>query len=159
MWQKYLKLDAYVLSKVQDAYLWALDRTGIYVATISFVVYAGIVIMCLSKGYSVWVWLPLLGFVGFSLGPKYLMQDRAENERFNVIAMLMQSSWWRHPLQMSMALFAFIGTVDLDPLEFAIDSGFILYFYLALVMIRDRDKKPFFAPAETQELAMQHGSD
>ena len=159
MWKAYLKLDQKILGVLQDAYLWLLDRTGIYVASTAFLTYAGIAVLEVSGHGSLWVWGPLLALVGLSLGPNYLMQDRAENERFNLIAMLMEGTKWRHVWNIFILQVAVFAIITLDVRFFFVQVGFLIYGYLLLIKIRDRDKKPFLKPAEGHDLAVQHGSD
>jgi hypothetical protein len=157
MWKAYLKADAWILSKTQDFYLWLLDRTGVYVATCGFAIYAGICTAELLNGGTLWLWLPLLALVGLTMGPKYLMQDRAEHVGFNFIASSMEAWRWRHGLNAAITSCVLLGVILLEPLTMVANLGFLLYGYLMLVRIRDRDKKPFFKPVE--KLAVQHGSN
>lgn len=48
MWKAYMKGDAWVLSKNQDAYLWLLDRTGVYVGTLLFLCYVYVAVIVLA---------------------------------------------------------------------------------------------------------------
>lgn len=160
MWKAYLKADAYILGIIQDAYLWLLDRTGVYVATLCFMIYATAAFVALSTGAPLLFWGPLLLMVGLSMLPRYTLQDKARNEHFNAIALMLQGWLWRHPFQIALSVSMLAETIALEPLQVLIDICFLLYTYMTLVMIRDRDKKPFFKPVENQELAMQHhGSD
>lgn len=158
MHKAYFKLDAWVIAKIQDAYLWFLDRTGIYVATVGFTVYAVVGISEVLDGGTPWLWGLLLALVGLSLAPRYMMQDKCKNEQFNLIAMAMQDFRGRHLISMTIALIGLLEAVTLHPWSAMADFGFVLYGYLFLIMIRDRNKKPFFKPIENQEVAM-HGAN
>lgn len=70
MWKVYLKLDAWIISKVQDAYLWLLDRTGVYVATLTFGIYAVVGLSeIMDGGSTLWCGV-LIALVGFSVAPR-----------------------------------------------------------------------------------------
>lgn len=155
MWKAYLKGDAWVLSKSQDGYLWLLDRTGIYVATIAFFEYAASCALGILGGSGAILFLCVLAVVGLGLAHKYLMQDKGENEKFNLIAMMMESQSWRHWFNIIVLLFAVFEVYEIKPYSVLADLGFIYYGYLFLVKIRDRDKKPFFKLAEQHDLAME----
>lgn len=159
MWKVYLKLDAWIISKVQDAYLWLLDRTGVYVATLTFGIYAVVGLSeIMDGGSTLWCGV-LIALVGFSVAPRYLMQDKGENNRFNVISMAMTSWRLRHFIIILMICSSVISAITLHPWAALANLGFVLYGYLFMIMIRDRDKKPFLKPVEKRELALQHGSN
>ena len=155
----YFRADTWLISKIQDAYLWLLDRTGIYVATLAFSIYAVICTLEIMDGGTAWIWGAILIFVGLGVVPRYLMQDKGQNERFNALSMALAEWHWRHQLNITIALLGVSSAITLHPWNGLADIGFVLYGYLSLVMIRDRDKKPFFKPVEKQEMALQHGSD
>lgn len=158
MWKAYLGFDAYLIERINTAYLWLLDRTGVYVATLAFITYTAMVALLLANGRSIWFWLPVLAFVGLSMGHKYLMQDKGQNDIFNLGAMQWESWRWRHYFNISIVIFIIVEIIALTPIEAIIDIGFVTYGYLLTIKIRDRDKKPFFEKQE--QLAMQeHGSN
>jgi hypothetical protein len=156
MWKVWLKVDAWILKYIQEIYLWLLDRTGVYVATACFSIYAIVGLSEVAEGGRAWLWGSMLIFAALSLIPKYLMQDRCENERFNAISMAMAGFPWRHWITIPIGLVAIAEVITLHPLSALSDFGFVLYSYLSIIMIRDRDKKPFFE--KKQQLAMQEGS-
>lgn len=67
MWKAYLKADAWVLSKSQDGYLWLLDRTGVYVATIAFFEYAASCALSILGGSGTILFLCALAVIGLGL--------------------------------------------------------------------------------------------
>lgn len=158
MWKAYLKGDAWVLSKIQDAYLWLLDRVGVYVGTLMFATYvyaaAGAV---LARNEPLWLWLILLAMTGWVAGIRYLWQDKAEHERYNMMAMFMEQWRWRHIINVFLGMALIIEIITLSPLAASQEIAFLVYGYLLLIKIRERDKKPFFKPVEgKQELAMEN---
>src|SRR6266436_3880235 len=88
----YHAFDQFLLSKVQDGYLWLLDRTGIYVATLMFTSF-GIGIGISERTVLGGVFLAIIGLV--SLFPYYL-QDKGKNETYNAFAMIAEAGYFRH---------------------------------------------------------------
>lgn len=155
MWKAYLRVDAWVLSKIQDAYLWLLDRTGVYVGTLMFVSYVYVVgIFFWAYGTS-WILIAILASVGITSGQRYLWQDKGKNERFNAASISIEGWALRHPLNLFVLFFTVFDAVILDPISASSKIVFLLYSYLLIVKIRNRDKKPFFKPAEQHDLAME----
>lgn len=91
-------------------------------------------------------------FVGISSGHKYLLQDKGKNDQINYAAMMMEGMWIRRALDAMFFFLLFVSLVAMDPARVVAMIGFIIFQYLFLIKVRDRDKKPFF---ETKrELAM-----
>lgn len=157
MWKAYMKGTAWVLSKIQDAYLWLLDRTGVYVGTLMFVCYVWIAAISVYRGESLWIWMLLLAIVGWVAGVRYLWQDKAQHERYNSLAMFMEQWPWNHVFNIFLGSMFFGFMIMLNPISASQQLAFLLYSYLLMVKIRERDKKPFFKPVEgKQELAMEN---
>ena len=95
MWKAYMKLDERVISLVQESYLWLLDRTGVYVATVAFALYVASVGGQVITG-SAWLTIFLIGITGLFLIHKYLLQDKGKNDLFNAIALQMANMRVRH---------------------------------------------------------------
>lgn len=153
------KIDFWALCKVQTTYLWLLDRTGVYVASLCFMIYA-IIASCFVLGGSgsLWLWGPLLVVVGVSNTPRYLMQDKGQNDRYNALALFMQGMQFRNYLNVFL-LGIFFGELLLGEVFGAIANLlFILYGYLQIVMIRDRDKKPFFKLSPKLDLVVDRAA-
>lgn len=157
MWKAYMKGDAWVLSKNQDAYLWLLDRTGVYVGTLLFLCYVYVAVVAVFRQEPIWLWMILLAMAGWVGGVRYLWQDKAQHKRYNSLAMFMEQWRWRHPFNVIIGT-VFVGeVVTLNPLAASQEIAFLVYGYLLLIKIRERDKKPFFKPVEgKQELAMEN---
>lgn len=160
MRKAYMKVDAWVLSKIQDAYLWLLDRTGVYVGTLMFATYVYVAagaIFARHESLWLWLWMVLLAMTGWVAGIRYLWQDKAQHERYNSLAMFMEQWRWRHICNVLIGMVLIFEIIILDPLGASSQIAFLVYGYLLLIKIRERDKKPFFKPAEgKQELAMEN---
>ena len=160
MWKAYLKMDGWIISTLQETYLWLLDRTGVYLATVSFTTYAACCIVevaVIDGNFPRWVWGAMLAIVGLSSGHRYYLQDKGNNDQINVTAMEMEGQRLRHVINVMLLNFLLIYLIDLDLVKVAAMVGFILFQYLFVIKVRDRDKKPFFETK--QELAPQHGSN
>lgn len=113
MWKAYLRLDAKIISFFQESYLWLLDRTGIYVATLAFMIYASAcAIQVIFLNGPLWLWLPLIALVGLSLSSKYKLQDKGKNELFNFVAMAMEEMWFRHAFNLAVYTIALTEVIN-----------------------------------------------
>src|SRR5256885_11187356 len=82
------RCDERVIRLVQESYLWLLDRTGVYVATLAFGVYAlAVWIEVTVLEGEPWLWCAFLAMIGAGNIPKYLMQDKGEITLHNSIAL------------------------------------------------------------------------
>src|SRR6266446_8868224 len=96
----YHAFDQFLLSKVQDGYLWLLDRTGVYVATLifgSFLVAAAIAIFQhkYHTGWMVFIGV-CIAIIGLTCLLPYSWQDKGKNEIFNAIALSIEAGYGRH---------------------------------------------------------------
>jgi len=160
MWKAYLTLDQKILALLQESYLWLLDRTGIYVATTTFIVYALCVVIEVFyiNSLNSWIWFAVLAFVGLGLGHKYVLQDRGENDRINAVAMFMETLKSRYVLDITFWVFFLTDVISLDPGRAITMLGFLTFNYTYVIKVRDRDKKPFFKTVEKHDLAIERGS-
>lgn len=148
MWKAYMRVDAWVLFKIQDAYLWLLDRTGVYVGTLMFATYVYVAAGAIfAREESFWLWMVLLAMTGWVAGIRYLWQDRAQHERYNMMAMFMEQWRWRHTFNIFIGMVLIFEIITLNPLAASQEIAFLVYGYLLLIKIREREKKPFFKPA------------
>lgn len=151
----YAKLDESAKQAAQNSYLWLLDRTGVYVATVQMAMYllSGALIT-LKNGYMPWWIIIFLGLPGVFMGMKYLLQDKGKNDAINAGAMMYEASGFRQ-----FANFYFTTMILLDFILRAglYDVGFNLILlmigYVETIKVRDRDKKPFFEKKE--QLALE----
>lgn len=152
----YIKLDQAMLVGAQNSYLWLLDRTGIYAATVMFAVYAvgcGITLMGVVHP-SGWLTSITLGFtllIGLMTAPRYLMQDKGQIDRFNAMSLYMQGLWVRHAVGGVLLGSIVANVIQLDLANIASAGAMIAFNFYWVVMIRDRDKKPFFKLRESHE--------
>src|SRR5713101_7099110 len=97
MWKTYLKLDNWIISNLQNLYLWLLDRTSIYVATLMFVTYIGGLSPNIIRGKYQWwncAFIALVGLVVILL--PYLKQDKGDIKRYNAFAIQLEGMIIRH---------------------------------------------------------------
>jgi len=148
----YHAFDQFLLSKVQDGYLWLLDRTGVYVATLifgSFLV-AGAIGIFQNKSDPGWmVFLGVcIAIIGLSCLFPYSLQDKGKNEKFNALALYIEAGYTRHFFVGLQYGFLVSHLIHLDVISIIATVFLIACFILQTVKIRDRDKKPFFKPVE-----------
>lgn len=151
----YRKADGWLLTKAQDAYLWLLDRTGIYVGTIMMACFSIVTVynVATASAFSTKIILvTLLFFVSLVCIWMYYLQDKGQNEIFNSIALSWEGSTIRH------GIFGYqIGGLIADLCVRDYGQAFITLFLVAIIFvqavkIRDRDKKPFFEKKEEPSL-------
>ncbi len=148
MWKDYLALDGWIISSLQDFYLWLLDRTGVYVATLMFITYIAGVSPDIIRGHLPWWNLIFIGLVGAIITLPYRRQDRGDVKRYNAFAISLEGMVIRHGfngLQIGVA----VGSIaEGNYLNVAGSLMMLIYQYWWVVKIRERDKKPFLKPAE-----------
>ena len=131
--------------------LWLLDRTGVYVATVAFALYVVSVGGQVITG-SAWLTIFLIGITGLFLIHKYLLQDKGKNDLFNAIALQMANMRVRHAFNVLFIMILIPTDLLVGNIVGAISTiGIYFYGYLFLILIRDRDKKPFFKPSVVLE--------
>lgn len=150
----YSKADQWAVTKTQDAYLWLLDRTGIYLGTVCMIDYiASAGCLAMRDGYMSWIWIVFLGIFGITCAFRYWWQEKGMNDAINAGAMAFEASHFR-----TFGNIFFLTQIVLDVAlftrwDFIFDVILLLAQYLGCVKIRDRDKKPFFE--KKQELALE----
>lgn len=154
--ERYRKLDKSLIDGTQNAYLWALDRTGVYVASVQMAMYllSGALIT-LKHGYMPWWMTIFLGLLGAFMAVKYLMQDHGKYDAFNYAAMTCEASGFR---QFANGYFSTMIIVDLAlraPWDTGFDLILLMIGYVETIKVRERDKKPFF---EKKEELVQEGA-
>lgn len=153
----YFKLDGWVLIHTQMLYLWLLDRTGIYAATLAFMVYvAGVTVGLFFMYTPKWLGFGLIAISGAFLGTRYLQQDKGEHTAYNAVSLMIIQMPTRHIFNMMWMGFVFVYSITLDAPAVTLNAIFWWYGYVYVLMIRDRDKKPFFE--EKKQLALQGSS-
>lgn len=143
---KIYAFDDKCVKMVTEAYLWALDWTGIYVGTIIFINCAPCFALLWYK-MPVWASLFFLTCVMFMSCQSYWMQNSGNKIQFNASAEMVKGSMWRWSLLWfnlgSLACDIFIRVTLLQVIA---DICAILFWYILCIKIRDRDKKKFLLP-------------
>lgn len=144
-----------MLVGAQNSYLWLLDRTGVYAATVMFALYAGgggiILVGGSQSGWIATVTIGLTILVALAAAPRYLMQDKGQIDHFNAMSLYMQGLWVRHMINGFLFGQMVSGAIYLDLSGTVSAVAMIAFNFYWLVMIRDRDKKPFFKLRENHE--------
>lgn len=152
-----IRFDAFLIRNLQRAYLWILDWTGIYVATIGTVaIIIGNGAIMINTTGSVWLQFFFMTINIMILIPYYLDQDKANYTVYNLRALMFQVS----PVRIFISYF-FFG-IFLAELTFLILHGYqgslvntiMLWIYINItaVCIRDREPKEWF---KKPKLAME----
>jgi hypothetical protein len=140
----YMKLDAYLIARLNELYLWALDWTGIYVGTLVFLSMVPSIANLIARDH-MWAGAIVL-FCGILMGaPRYWLQGFS-TDAFNKIALQLESQWPRHVFvwwNISELLLDFIIPEFRTLLYVASDAGWLLLWYLIVLKIRERDPKHF----------------
>lgn len=152
------RIDEWMITRGQAAYLWLYDWTGVYVATIAAIVMvlsncSGAIFRLRPVGT---IDLLLCGINLIVLLPYYKDQDRARYTAYNARAMFFQDNLFRRIISQ----FFFI-TLFLEPLRFIWDPEtwsilqlmfseccILMYFVLMCVCIREREPKEWFKRLE-----------
>jgi len=140
-------LDDKCVKMVNDAYLWALDWTGIYVGTI-------LLINCAPGFAFLWYKLPawmslfFLTCVLIMACQMYWLQNSGNKIQFNAYAEMVRGAMYRWCfLGLNIgSLMADIFLNHLTLLQVLGDIDAILFWYIICIKIRDREKKKFLLP-------------
>ena len=144
MWKTYLRFDSWMISNLQNLYLWLLDRTGIYVATLMFITYAGSLSPDIIRGKYPWWNCAFIALIGLVVILPYLKQDRGDVKRYNAFAIEIEGLIIRHAFN---GLQIGLGVGSAIAGDYLSASGcflMLIYQYLWVIKIRNRDKKSFF---------------
>jgi hypothetical protein len=151
-------VDQWIIDTLQAAYFWLLDRTGMYLASLQLVILAYVNVV-LFRDWSSWngVIIFLMMFFGvinlLVLGHRYWLQGAGNSKAINSIASFMKGILWRHTIN-GFLFGGLIGEIcTLDILQATSTVSVLVYGYLFLLTIRDREKKPFFERKEHGHLA------
>ena len=139
----YKKLDGWILKKLNEIYLWALDWTGLYVGTLCFLMGAEQVFYMITRGA---MWFAALQFV-FVLAlsaPRYYWQAKDMQKLYNMVAEQFEGLFWLRALFIGWGLFLLPAMVSTKNWHGFFDTivGMALL-YVWCFRIRDREKKTF----------------
>lgn len=137
--KKLLAADEYLIEIVQSTYLWLWDRTGVYVASILFVL---IVVDHVCYGPLGPFDFTILAIVGAWATYLYVAQAK-DLRQLN----LMQRAWagnWFRLLSVILTIAALATALfDLNYWRLASNAAWLAFTYFACVQVRDRDPKDF----------------
>jgi hypothetical protein len=139
----YLKLDGLIIRRLNDAYLWALDWSGIYVGTIIFFGSVPSLYRMVSHG-DMWFAAFFLFCTILIALPRYVIQGMGMIEVFNNISMQFESSAARHFLNGFNIVSLFSDAFHRhNPLDVFCDIMILFMWYTFTFKIRKRDPKTF----------------
>lgn len=139
------KIDEAAMRWTQDAYLWLLDRTGVYASTVFMVIFL--------MGYATFFWhhgwrpdyvgLAIIGVTGVAQGVLYLQQDKKQYEAFNARSRHWRTTEWRTGLLFVCVFFMVVDVMTSKPLmAISFLCDIVCYGYVMCVQIRDREPPP-----------------
>lgn len=135
------KIDQWLIAKVQDAYLWAFDWTGVRVGMVIFML-AGTSNFLWWLKYGEWIavfFIGTMGIIGVALS---WMQDHNQT-CFNMIALHQETSWFRKGFTVFVLCFFLLYLFSLDWRGIISEMCWLGYCYMICVKVRDREPKEF----------------
>lgn len=141
MMDRVIRLDRAIIDRVQDAYLWFYDRTGVYVATVELGLFLVSVLINHDSMVAVVVMFLIMALC---LLPMYRWQDMNQIERFNAASRQFRDSRFRKFLLVLLVVASF--PIDMCTLS---NTVCLLWSFVNCVQIRKRE------PPERHVMAMQ----
>lgn len=135
------KIDQWLIAKVQTAYLWAFDWTGIRVGMVIFLLTGGSNFLWWLKGggWTAVLFIGVMGVIGISLS---WIQDHSQTY-FNVMALQQETSWFRKGFTLFVLCFFLLYLSSLDWRGVLSEMCWLGYCYVICVKVRDREPKSF----------------
>lgn len=137
------KIDNKIIETLQALYLWIFDWTGIYVATAATicVIFARAII-----GFSTDIGsLLILAFNIVVLIPAYNMQDKKLYTVYNAQALMLRGFSMRWIVTVFISLLLVQEIIVGDVWQALNSLALLVYVYLTVICIRDREPKEWFA--------------
>jgi len=150
MRDKIYAADDRVTDALQDAYLWVLDRTGIYLSTLMMVVPAEASARLVIDKQAYFIAAIIFVVNAIALHPIYLRQHRGEFKIHNAVAMHLRTTmrWLRLGLIGFLYVPMLMVTVmSVDVVMFLETLGWGIFIYMHGIMLREREPKTFFETA------------
>jgi hypothetical protein len=138
----YKKADGWVLKRLNDLYLWALDWTGLYVGTLCFLMGAEQAAYMISRDMGWWTAFHLF-FVLLISAPRYYWQSAGMHKLFNSISEQMEMTPIRHVFVFFVLTLIPLHVMKSNWWGVGDDIICILIWYVWCFRIRDREKKEF----------------
>lgn len=138
-------IDSKIIEAVQAAYLWLYDRTGVFLATLTFAtIVADVFCGGLTTGLRLFDFL-FLGYVGLTSAVRYHMQSTGQIAALNLGQLELRNSTIVRPIFIALMLsIIVIATYKSDAWKVASALLALLWQYLFCILIRDREPKDFF---------------
>jgi len=153
--ERYKKFDQWLLNRINDAYLWLYDWTGIFVATVIFLNMNLVVLACIQR-QSMWI-----GAIVFLCGvlistPRYYLQSKGPEAYNKLVLFTEHFSFHARTFFLGFYTVFFIGDLlnllnganYFEPIASVANA---MLWFLLDIKIRDRDKKTFKQPKLAQQ--------
>lgn len=134
------RIDQWVLDATEAAYLWLLDRTGVFVGTLTFFGLSSTILV--TRLYREGWWFDYVGLLLFSIigASRYWAQLRKMHRTMNA-----EAEGWRKSLIRVLVTITWVGFLPMDYIDYGVlqviaSLATILVMYLWGARIRDREK-------------------
>lgn len=130
--------DAWLIDKVQDAYLWLFDRTGIYVGVLMFAMCVIDHIIMIAQ----WGSGPMTLVTAAAGGIWSLQMAKCQKDskaKFNLIARFWRTSIYRKMLTLMSIWMAVIGLANTPLASLGLVITIVMYGCLPSIYLRDRE--------------------
>lgn len=145
-WLLLSNVDNTIIVAEQRAYLWLLDRTGIYVASIMSAC------VVLSMGVSViehdLILAGFMGVFGLASSPWRWYLQHTNETTYNAISLLHQQSSWRGGFVVMVLVFILMELLLRDLAGVVTQVVYLFVNYMQCIQIRKREPKKFFESVE-----------
>lgn len=143
------RADNWAVDKIQDAYLWLLDRTGCYCGTLIFLSWMSMIATHLGSysqdRFLLWMDMFFTLIALLIAGTRYYLQGVGMYIQYNAMALIDRANVYMRIAGNALMLSFLVPEILTAQFSSAIGTiGIILYYHLVAVCIRDREKKPFF---------------
>jgi len=140
------KIDDRLIEWFTDAYLWLLDWTGVYVATVGmFFVAMDVGLKAVSKGQFAWydaLYFAVMSLVWF--GPSWMRQHMGLLTLINVAALQWREFGGRRAMVVCGVMLLLDSALRMrSPAMACSDLMTLSWFYLTCVTVRDREPREF----------------
>lgn len=146
-------LDQRIINKIQEAYLWFYDWTGVYAPTVAVSFF---LLGKMATGFKldpINIIITIFNIV--VLIPSYLDQDKNRIATYNLRALAMQGLSFRLFFTAVILGFTVGEIVNLQFADAFYSFTLIMYIYMTVICIREREPKEWF---KKPKLAMDYAS-
>lgn len=147
-----IKFDTWLITNMEDAYLWIYDRSGVYLGTVGMIamVISAMVdlVSYTDQGFLKGLTIFNVALIGFNMFQINSRQSKEEYLLHNLIADFFRSSKVRCGFFFVFYTFVVLHTIRLDGLKVVSDLAFIVVMVSVTIRLREREPKDWFKAKE-----------